>query len=328
MSDATVVSPTDTAATSFTRSIIPTVPKGNFNRPGITPGQVHTIRSQTFPGATPSTGGGDVPNSAADLLKQTLIAWGLASLLPHLQDYLKKGYDSNTINLALQDTQEWKTRFAGNEIRKQNGLSVLSPAQYLAVEEQYHQIMQAHGLPSQFYDKQDDFTKFIGGDVSPSELDARAKIAADQWQNADPATKQAWKNYYNLDDGHAIAAILDQKTALPIIERQAAAAGIGGAAGQQGLDVTRSRAEQFAQFGVSLDQARQAYSNISQVLPAATALGSRFGEQLGQSQLEDASLLGSGEAQRQLQRLGSAEKSDFSGGIGANATTNATSGNY
>jgi hypothetical protein len=314
----------------MSKAVIPIVPKTNFTRPaGFSPGQVSAVRSQTFPGTTtPSTGGGDVPNSAADLLKQTLISWGLASLLPHLQDYLTKGYDSNTINLALQDTQEWKMRFAGNEIRKQNGLGVLSPAQYIAVEEQYHQIMQAHGLPSQFYDKQSDFTNFIGGDVSPSELDARAKIAADQWQNADPQTKAAWKNYYNLDDGHAIAAILDQKTALPIIERQAAAAGIGGAAGQQGLDVTRSRAEQFAQFGVSLDQARQAYSNISQVLPAAQALGSRFGETFGQSQLEDASLLGSGEALRQQQRLTSSEKSDFSGGIGANATTNATSNSY
>jgi hypothetical protein len=309
----------------MSNAIIPQVPTTNPYRAGISGANLAQLRAGA---TTPTTSGGNIPGSAAQLLSDTLKAWGLSSLLPHLQDYLTKGYDSNTINLALQDTQEWKTRFAGNEIRKQNGLAVLSPAQYIAVEEQYHQIMQAHGLPSSFYDKQSDFTNFIGGDVSPSELDARAKIASDQWQNADAATKAAWKNYYGLDDGHAIAMILDQKTALPIVERQSAAAGIGGAAGQQGLSVDRSRAEQFAQFGVSLQQAQQAYGNIAQVLPAAQALGSRFGEQFGQSQLEDASLLGSGAATATQQRLVSAEKADFSGGIGANTTTNATSNSY
>jgi hypothetical protein len=306
-------------------AIIPTVPRTNFTpHPGVLP-NIHSGPTGT---SAPATGTQSQFDSASALLASTLTSWGLQSLIPHIKDYITKGYDSNTINLALQDTQEWKTRFAGNEIRKANGLSVLSPAQYLAVEDQYHQIMSAHGLPSQFYDKQSDFTNFIGGDVSPSELDARAKIASDQWQNADAATKAAWKNYYGLDDGHAIAAILDQKTALPIIERQAAAAGIGGAAGQQGLDPGRSRAEQFAQFGVSLQQAQQAYSNIAQVLPAAQALGSRFGEQFGQHQLEDVNLLGSGEASRQQQRLVSSERADFSGGIGANTTTNATGNNY
>jgi hypothetical protein len=266
--------------------------------------------------------------SALDWAKSILTQWGLPELLPDLTKFLKDGMGQDQLTFALQDTQAYKTRFAGNELRKKAGLPVLQPAQYIAVEEQYHQIMQSYGLPSKFYDTHDDFTKFIGGDVSPTEMEQRVKIASDTWMNADPETKKTWQNYYHLNDGDAIASILDQSTALPVLQQKAAAVGIGAAGGQQGLRVDKTRAERFAEFGVSLDQARKAYGDIAQALPGFQAAGARYGETVGQDTLENAALLNDAGAQRTEQRVAASEQSDFSGRAGANTSTLSAGNSY
>jgi hypothetical protein len=266
--------------------------------------------------------------NALDWAKSILTQWGLLSLLPDLTKMLKDGMGQDQLTFALQDTQAYKTRFAGNELRKKAGLPVLQPAQYIAVEEQYHQIMQAYGLPSKFYDTHDDFTKFIGGDVSPTEMEQRVKIASDTWMNADPETKKAWQQYYHLTDGDAVASILDQNVALPVLQQRAAAVGIGAAAGSQGLTVDKTRAERFAEFGVSLDQARKAYGDIAQALPSFQAAGSRFGEDVGQGTLENAALLNDADAQRKEQRIAASEQADFTGRGGANTSTLAAGSSY
>lgn len=53
--------------------------------------------------------------------------YGLQSLAGKIYDYVKNGYSSDTISIMLQDTDEYKTRFAGNQARIKAGLPVLSP---------------------------------------------------------------------------------------------------------------------------------------------------------------------------------------------------------
>ena len=274
-----------------------------------------------------ASGAGTVPASAGDLLKQTLIDWGLSSLLPHLQDYLTKGYDSNTINLALQTTPEWQTRFAGNELRKTKGLPVLTPAQYIATEEQYRQVMQSYGLPAGFYDSHDDFNQFIGNDVSPSELSTRAQIAHDQYINAPAATKALWQQYYG-GAGDAIAGILDPTKATQLIQDQANQVAIGGAAAQQGIAVNQQRAQQFQQHGTTLAQAQNAYQKIALAAPTDQAIATRFGQSFGQTQEENDLLLGDAAATQQRQSLYSSEENLFQGHSGADTTSAGVSQSY
>jgi hypothetical protein len=47
--------------------------------------------------------------------------YGLGSLSGRIFDYLKEGYSADTIFLLLQETPEYKKRFAGNETRRQQG---------------------------------------------------------------------------------------------------------------------------------------------------------------------------------------------------------------
>lgn len=270
---------------------------------------------------------GNVPSSAADLLKQTLIAWGLQSLLPHLQQYLKQGYDANTINLALQDTKEWKTRFAGNEQRKKTGLPVLSPAQYIATEEQYRNVMQSYGLPSGFYDKHDDFNNFIGNDVSPSEVQARAQIAHDTYLSAPQAFRDMWKSY-GFTHGEAIASILDPTVGTQIVQDRASQVAIGATAKLEGINVTQQRAQQFQQHGTTLAQAQAAYQQIAQTTSTDQAIANRFGTQFGQTEEENSLLLGDAQANLKRQNLYGQEQGLFGGRAGANISSAGVSQQY
>jgi hypothetical protein len=260
-------------------------------------------------------------------MKDTLTTWGLTDLLPNLQQYLIAGYDSTTINLYLQQTPEWKTRFAGNELRKQNGLAVLTPAQYISNEEQYRNVMQSYGLPSGFYDNHSDFVNFIGNDVSPTEISQRAKIAHDQYLAAPPETKALWNQYYGMGD--AIAGILDPKVATQVIADRAATVDIGGAAASQGLQVGVGRATQFQQKGVTLSQAQAAYSKIAQYAQPDAAIGNRFdlgadnqGNKYGtQANEEDQLLLNNGSAMNQAVVGNASERGLFQGHAGANTAS-------
>src|SRR5690349_18371644 len=99
--------------------------------------------------------------------------YGLESLASKIYDFVKNGYSADTISILLQDTKEYKERFAGNELRIKQGLPVLSAGEYLATEASYRQIMSQAGLPSGFYDSPSDFTGWIAGNVSPSEIQQR-----------------------------------------------------------------------------------------------------------------------------------------------------------
>lgn len=276
-----------------------------------------------------STSGGSIPSSATELLKQTLKAWGLDSLLGHVQEYLTSGYDSSTITLALQDTKEYKTRFAGNELRKAAGLPVLSPAQYIATEEQYRNVMTQYGLPKGFYDKPDDLAKWIGGDVSPTELDERAKTAQVKYLTGPAENRQVWKDFYGLDEGHAVAAILDpQHESLAALQRMSNTVDIGGAARQQGLQVGLPRAQQFTDNGVTLSQAQKAYSQIAQYGDTLSRIGSRFGQPINQATQENAMLLNDGNAQKQIDAAAGSETALFGGHAAADANSGSVSTSY
>jgi hypothetical protein len=250
-----------------------------------------------------------------------LTSWGLSSLIPDLKQLIVNGdTSSNTLSLALSQTQAYKTRFAANDARVAAGLPALNPAQYIATEEQYHQVLQSYGLPAGFYDKPSDFTDFIAKDISPTELDARAKIAHDQYMSAPDTTKALWQQY-GFAKGDAIAAILDPDVATAVIQDRAQQIAIGGAAAAHGFQVNQPRAQQFQQAGVTLSQAQQAYSQISQASGTDQQIASRFGTSFNQNDEENSLLLGQGEAVNKRQTMYDEEKSLFQGHAGADANT-------
>lgn len=251
--------------------------------------------------------------------------YGLGTLAGKIYDYVKNGYSSDTISILLQDTPEYKARFAGNVARQKAGLPVLSPADYLSTEDSYRQIMRQAGLPTGFYDSTDDFTNFIGTDVSPTELQSRVDLASQATALANPAYKEALQQM-GLDQGSITAYFLDPSASLPILQKQAATAAIGGEALQRGFNFDQQYAENLATEGVTQQQAASTYSQIGQQFNQLQTLGSIYGSAWTQRTAENAAFIGSAEATQQQAQLIGQEKAQFSGAAGGASTARGLAG--
>ncbi len=255
-------------------------------------------------------------NRDAFLALSTLFQqYGLGSLAGKIYEYVKNGYGSDTISILLQDTPEYKRRFAANEARLKAGMSVLSPAEYISVENSYRQIMRQSGLPVGFYDSTDDFTRFIGVDVSPTELQSRVDLATQATVLANPTYKAALKQM-GLSDGDLTAYFLDPQRALPFIQKTAATAAVGAEALQRGLNFDQAYAEELATSGVTRDQAAQGYAKIADEFSDLKTLGQIYGGGWTQRQAEEDAFVGGTSASQQKEKLISREKGSFSGSAG------------
>lgn len=242
--------------------------------------------------------------------------YNLGSLAGKIFEFVKNGYSPDTISILLQDTDEYKKRFAANDARRKAGISVLSPAEYLAVENSYRQIFSQSGLPIGFYDSQDDFTKFIGGDMSPTELKSRVDAATRATALATPEYRAALKAM-GLSDGDLSAYWLDPTRALPFIEKTAATAAIGAEALQRGFAFDQQYAENLATQGISGEQAAQGYAQIGDEFSDLKTLGSIYGGGWTQRQAEESVFTGGTGAGRQREKLIGQEKASFSGATGS-----------
>ena len=258
--------------------------------------------------------------------------YGLGTLAPKITEYVQQGFSPDTVTLKLQETPEYKQRFAGNESRRKSGLSVLSPKEYLATEDAYRQIMRSTGLPKGFYDSPDDFSKFIESDVSPTELKQRVDLAQTAIDNADPYYTRTLQEMYGLSNGDMIAQVLDPQRALPFITKQAQAVQFGAAAVRQGLQVAKPVAEQYAGMGVTEQQAEQGFQAVAQILPTAERLGQIYGQNYNQEQALSEVFGGpmSADAIQRRRRLVEMEQSSFAGraGVGRSSLTQGSQGQF
>jgi hypothetical protein len=268
--------------------------------------------------------------SAFDILNNMLSTYGLGSLTGTLKDILLQGItDQNEISLKLQSTNEWKTRFAGNEMLRQKGLPVLDVAQYLSVEQSYAQVMKNYGLPQGFYDDPADFASFIGNSVSANELQQRASMYSDVARREDPALT-AQLSAMGLSQGDILAYMMDPNRALPLIQQKYQTALIGGAARRAGITPDTAFAQHLADLGISEQQASQGYGQIASEMPNAQRLGQIYNDQISQADLESETFDGNGAVTQKKKRLASQERAAFSGsaGVAQGSLSRNTSGSY
>jgi hypothetical protein len=295
--------------------------------------------------------------NALALLKSTLSGYGIdptGAISNAILGLQQANYDAPTIQALMEDPNSanstipgvaalgaaWNTRFAGNVGRRAAGLNPLTPAEYIATENGYAQVLNAAGVPAGFYDTPDAKAKLISGDISVTELQSRVDTAAKSISNQDPFYSNTLQSYYGLTPGQMIAHALDPATALPLLQRQQAATNFGAAASRQNLGVDVGTAQQYGTLGITQSQAEQGFQNISQNLPAEQQLASIYGgtntqfgsasEQLGN--LTSATFGGpnAGEAAANLKKLSQQEINAFSGssGVDKNSLFGGTAGTY
>ena len=251
--------------------------------------------------------------SIMNILTERFGRYGLTSLVPKIKELAIDGATEATITFALQETEEYQTRFKANKERAQKGLTVLSPAEYLNLEDAYRQVLRAYGLKQ--FDTDEYVSQFIANDVAPSELSSRVVTAVQRVQNADPAIAKTLRDYYGIGSTDMVAYVLDPTNQLQKIERQVAAAEIGTAARVQGLEAGVNVAEQLAAQGISQAAAQKGYATIADILPTAEKLSQIYGETTGtygQSLAEQEVFNSLASAQRARQRLTEREVAAFS----------------
>ena len=277
--------------------------------------------------------------SAFNILRMEFEQYGLGSLVTDIKDLLINSTPPSEFGLRLRGTKAYQDRFKGNETRIAAGLSALSPAEYVALEDQYQTIMRNAGLPASYYTKdktgkQAGFEKFIGGDVSALELQDRISTAQSRVINANPEVTSALKQFYpDITNGDILAYTLDPAQGLESIKRKVTAAEIGGAALQSGLTTSQSSAEQLQRYGVDKATAEKGYSTIGSGLQRGSQLSAIYGESpytQATAEQEIFNIPGAEEARRKRQKVTGLEKAAFGGqsGISGGALARDRAGGY
>jgi hypothetical protein len=263
--------------------------------------------------------------SAYDLLFDQFNQYGMGALVTPLKDFIQQGLSSSEFTLRLRDTDAYKKRFAANAQRLAKGLSVLSEAEYIGLEDQYQNIMRQYGLPASYYTRgemgrQEGFEKFLANDVSSAELEDRIMTAQSRVTNANPEVRAALKQFYpGIGDGDILAYTLDPEKALTDIKRKVTAAEIGGAAIQAGLGANVARAEQLGQYGVDKGAAEKGFGTIAGGLERGSQLASMYGESpYTQTTAEEEifNLQGAQESRKKRQKVTGLEQATFGGKTG------------
>lgn len=243
----------------------------------------------------------------------TLRAYNLEALAPTVFGFIQQGYSQDTISILLPETPEYKQRFAANEARRKAGLPVLSPAEYLSVEDSYRQILSASGMPPGFYDAPEDFASWIAQDVAPVEVQQRVQTAQEMLYSLDDGALANLRQWYT--DGDIVAYALDRTRATPILERQWKAAQAGSAASESGIAIDRTQAEQVGGLGLTGNQMRAGFGQASE-LAATKYLSDIYGGDYTEQDAVQETFFSSGKSGEKRRRLASQERANFSGSSG------------
>jgi hypothetical protein len=277
--------------------------------------------------------------SAYALLLSEFSRYGLEALVTPLQDLIKQGLSGPEFQIALRNTDAYQKRFAGNTERIKKGLVALSPGEYLALEDQYQNIMRNYGLPASYYTKdsigtQAGFNKLIANDVSAVELEERVLTAQKRVLDAAPEVMTALKRFYpDIKNGEILAYTLDPEKGLEDIRKKVTAAEIGGAALAAGLGTSLTDAEYLRRYGVTAETARAGFGAIGGGLERGRQLASIYQQpDYTQAVAEEEvfNLPGQTESQQKRKKIIGLEKAEFGGqtGVSSGALSQNRAGSY
>lgn len=266
--------------------------------------------------------------AAIDILKETMKVYfaqaGDASFVDELStiidDYARQGFNADTISVLLPQTRPYQVRFSGNQGRLAAGMSALSPAEYLAREEEYSEVLRAYDLED--LATRDIFSSLIGGIVAKTELTDRVVNVYDRIRNADPVLKAELDRVRELSQGALgdrdfAKALLVGPQGTQELKRKIATAEISAEARARGLNV--NTAQQLQQLGVTREQARAGFETIAQAQPTFEKLAGIYDREVLQpetSQTELEQEVFQGMASERRKRLVQREAAAFAGSSG------------
>lgn len=103
--------------------------------------------------------------------------YGLGSLANWLWTQILDDVPEPEIFIKLRQTDAYKQRFPGMDVRRQNGLRTLSEHEYIQAEEGYRNVLRnVAGVRPERYDQPSDFLEYFSRDISVDEAGERAEL--------------------------------------------------------------------------------------------------------------------------------------------------------
>lgn len=267
--------------------------------------------------------GGDLSNPAFSIVEGILKNYdmkGVADSIAKIRADYPEIASADILALLKFDTRynaPYLERFAGNANLIKKGLPTLSDESYLKVEKEYETIMNSYGAGSLANRKM--YATLIGNSMDAVDVTSRLKIGYDRLKS-DKNIETAFRQFYpSIGDGDIVAAMLNPEEMLPVLERKAAAAEIGGSYLAQGLKTSQTSAESLAAFGINKAGAQAGVRYIAQALPRGRFLSQISGEtgiNYTQQTAEDITFKKNVKAQQEEDILKAKEIGRFSGASG------------
>jgi len=214
--------------------------------------------------------------SARAIIRDYLTELGLGDLedLLYSNVIADQDFSPQRLVMEIRGTPQYAARFPGMAARRDAGMSAISEGAYIALENGYKDVMRRAGLPMGFYDSNDDFSQFIGRNISVSELETRVQRGYQAVAQADPSVVASMRQFYGVTDGELAAYMLDPTRAESLILQQVSTAQIGAAAARQGFGqaADRTAAERMQRLGVTEQEAEQAFGTLARSRELLTPL--------------------------------------------------------
>jgi len=225
--------------------------------------QTQTWGFRTVGSAPPAPGGDADTQSAKQYLTDLLTQYGLAELIPAVDDLIKQwGTQFGIIQSRLRSTDAYKRRFKGNEDRIKNGYTALTEAEYLSAEDGIKRMMRRYELAGDFY-TQDRLAGLIAGDVSAEEVGFRISQAKKVIDSADPNIKSALMNLYGAQMGDMLGYVLDPTVGEEVLQRRVNAGFAAGVAQGVGIYMDSALSEKVGDL--TMGDERTLRSQFSQI---------------------------------------------------------------
>lgn len=265
--------------------------------------------------------------SIYDVINNQLETWGIGDLGSTVYSLLTQGLSQDAILVQLENSDAFKKRFAGNQARIKNGFAVLSPADYIATEQAYDQVLQQYGINGTFSTR-DNFAKWIGNNVSATELQTRAQEGSNLVQSSDPTARNLLSQWYGIGHSDILATFLDPTQAQSALDKKIFSANVGAAMQRYGLGANQSSAEGL--FGtVTQDQALSGLQQAGSTFQRTQALAQRYGANYSAQDAINQYVLGQNNPAVLQQQLAQKEEAQFSRGSGfGSAGAGVSSGSF
>jgi len=172
--------------------------------------------------------------------------------------------------IELEQQQVYRERFAPVFARREaiargEATIPITPEMVMEAEQRDRALEQEFGLPANMIDT---FER-LNGDVSGTEIRERVQLAVEDAreaygdENGRAYLDAAFQNIPGLSEGGIVALFLDPEVALPKLRDAVSSARVASGAGAAGFKLTNAEADEVSRRGLSEEDARQAFGELS-----------------------------------------------------------------